>query len=65
MIRGIVDRERLEGMVRRFLDDIQSCREWCEQGWISEALRDQDIADITGRMSIPLRLLDFYGITGL
>jgi hypothetical protein len=57
MIRGMLDRERLEWMVWMFLDDIQARREWCDRGWISEASRDQDIADIKGRMSVPLRLI--------
>jgi len=57
MIRGMLDRERVEWMVWMFLDDIQLRREWCDRGWISEALRDQDIADIKGRMSVSLRLM--------
>lgn len=62
MIRGTVDRERLEGMVRMFQHDIQSRRDWCDRGWISEAIRDQDIARITGQMSTPLRLLGFVTV---
>ena len=58
MIRGMLDRERVEWMVWMFLDDIQLRREWCDRGWISEALRDQDIADIKGRMRVSLRLIE-------
>jgi hypothetical protein len=58
MVRGIVNRERAEWMVSMFQDDIKSRREWCDRGWISEATRDLEIANITARMSIPQRLLD-------
>jgi hypothetical protein len=57
MLRGMLERERLEWMVWMFLDDIQSRREWCERGWISEASRDQDIAELKRRMIVPLRVI--------
>jgi len=56
---SLINRERLEWMIRLFQEDIQSRRDWCARGWISEETRDHEIAGVTGRMSIPLAMLPF------
>jgi hypothetical protein len=58
MIRGTVDRERLEAATRRFQDDIDERFEWTRRNWITAAQRDREVASFRGLMGTPQALLD-------
>jgi hypothetical protein len=58
MIRGTVDRERLEARIRLLQDDIDERFEWTHRGWISEEQRDREVMNIRGRIYAPRVMLD-------
>jgi hypothetical protein len=58
MIRGTVDRERLEARISLLQDDIDERLEWTRRGWISEEQRDYEVTDIRRRMYAPRVMLD-------